>query len=179
MQLSQETIEAPSISDNRGSLNHEAQINEFLIFRLGEENYAMDILCVQEIRSYADVTRIANAPAFIKGVVNLRGIIVPIFDLRIKFELEVVNYDSQTVVIVVNIGRRVVGVVVDAVKDVLPLDRSLIRPVPELSAAAESDFITGFGSVSDGSEESMVIIVDMARLVESVDSAFSLSESVE
>src|SRR3982750_247340 len=92
---------------------------EFLTFRLGAEEYGIDILRVQEIRSYEAPTRIANAPAFVKGVVNLRGVIVPIVDMRIKFNLTPVNYDSFTVVIVLNIAGRVVGMVVDAVSDVI------------------------------------------------------------
>ncbi len=94
---------------------------EYLTFRLGKEEYGIDILKVQEIRSYDAVTAIANAPEFIKGVVNLRGTIVPIVDLRIKFNVGDAHYDAFTVVIILNIARRVVGVVVDSVSDVLTL----------------------------------------------------------
>ena len=106
-------------------------LREFLAFKLGAEEYGIDILRVQEIRSYEEPTRIANAPGFIKGVVNLRGVIVPIVDMRIKFNLESVNYDSFTVVIVLNIAGRVVGMVVDAVSDVITLTPEQLRPVPE------------------------------------------------
>ncbi|MEQ6600667.1 chemotaxis protein CheW, partial [Pseudomonas aeruginosa] len=92
---------------------------EYLTFTLGREEYAIDILRVQEIRGYDQVTAIANAPPFIKGVINLRGAIVPIVDLRIKFHLAEVTYDPFTVVIILNIGRRIVGVVVDSVSDVI------------------------------------------------------------
>src|SRR5665811_927750 len=86
-------------------------IREFLAFKLGAEEYGMDILRVQEIRSYEVPTHMANTPAYIKGVVNLRGVIVPIIDMRIKFNLKQVTYDTFTVVIVLNIGQQVVGMV--------------------------------------------------------------------
>ena len=101
---------------------------EFLIFTLGNEEYGIDILKVQEIRGYDQVTRIANTPAFIKGVTNLRGVIVPIIDLRVKFSQQSVSYDENTVVIVLNFGQRVVGIVVDGVSDVLSLTAEQIRP---------------------------------------------------
>lgn len=103
---------------------------EFLIFTLGNEEYGIDILKVQEIRGYDQVTRIANTPAFIKGVTNLRGVIVPIIDLRVKFSQQSVSYDENTVVIVLNFGQRVVGIVVDGVSDVLSLTAEQIRPAP-------------------------------------------------
>ena len=109
----------------------EAGSQEFLVFSLGDEEYAIDILKVQEIRGYENVTRIANAPDFIKGVTNLRGVIVPIVDLRIKFRLERADYDDQTVVIVVNIADRVVGIVVDRVSDVMTLTAEQRKPAPE------------------------------------------------
>jgi purine-binding chemotaxis protein CheW len=142
---------------------------EFLIFNLGAEEYGIDILHVQEIRSYDAPTRIANAPAFIKGVINLRGVITPILDLRIKFNLQSVKYDELTVVIVVNVGKRVVGVVVDSASDVLALDSGQISPVPQLSAAADVGFITGIGSAPGDAHERMLILVDIDNLISSVD----------
>jgi purine-binding chemotaxis protein CheW len=142
---------------------------EFLIFNLGAEEYGIDILHVQEIRSYDCPTSIANAPAFIKGVINLRGVITPILDLRIKFNLRSVKYDELTVVIVVNVGKRIVGVVVDSVSDVLALDAAQIRPVPELSAEADVGFITGIGSAPDDSRERMLILVDIETLISSTE----------
>ena len=106
-------------------------IQEFLSFKLASEEYGIDILRVQEIRSYEAPTRIANAPAFVKGVINLRGVIVPIIDMRLKFNLGEVNYDGFTVVIVLNIGRQVVGIVVDSVSDVITLTPEQLRPVPD------------------------------------------------
>src|SRR3954470_18752557 len=103
---------------------------EYLTFTLGSEEYGVDILKVQEIRGYEKPTAIANAPAFIKGVVNLRGTIVPIVDMRIKFELGDVRYDQFTVVIILNVGGRIVGMVVDGVSDVIGLTPEQMRPAP-------------------------------------------------
>src|SRR5687768_15493468 len=113
----------------------DSQASEFLTFRLGAESYGIEILKVQEIRGYETPTSIANAPAFIKGVINLRGVIVPILDLRIKFKLGQVSYDEFTVAIILNIAGRVVGVVVDAVSDVLTLSSEAIRPTRAFASA--------------------------------------------
>ncbi len=139
---------------------------EYLTFRLGAEEYGIDILKVQEIRSYEPPTRIANAPEFIKGVVNLRGVIVPIVDLRLKLSCPTADYNDFTVVIVLNVRNRVVGAVVDSVSDVLALNRDVIRPAPELSSAAvDTSFITGIGAVSDR----MLILMDIEGLMSSAD----------
>ena len=139
---------------------------EYLTFRLGEEEYGIDILKVQEIRSYEAPTRIANAPDFIKGVVNLRGVIVPIVDLRLKLRCPSAEYNSFTVVIVLNVKNRVVGAVVDSVSDVLELNREAIRPAPELSSATvDTSFITGIGAVG----ERMLILMDIEGLMSSAD----------
>ena len=139
---------------------------EYLTFRLGAEEYGIDILKVQEIRSYEAPTRIANAPDFIKGVINLRGVIVPIVDLRLRLGCPTAEYNGFTVVIVLNVRHRVVGAVVDSVSDVLALSRDVIRPAPELSAAAvDTRFITGIGAVSDR----MLILMDIEGLMSSAD----------
>ncbi|WP_447919382.1 chemotaxis protein CheW [Achromobacter aegrifaciens] len=139
--------------------------SEFLVFTLGDEEYGIDILKVQEIRGYdADtVTRIANVPSFIKGVTNLRGIIVPIVDLRIKFNLGRVDYNEQTVVIILNLDRRVVGIVVDGVSDVLMLNSSQIRPAPEFGATLSTEYLTGLGTM----DERMLILVDIEKMMTS------------
>ena len=136
---------------------------EFLTFTLGAEEYGMDILKVQEIRGYDSVTAIANTPAFIKGVINLRGIIVPIVDMRIKFNLGEPSYDQFTVVIILNIAGRVVGMVVDSVSDVTTLSPSQIRPAPEMGAAFNTDYLIGLGTL----DERMLILVDIDRLMSS------------
>ena len=140
-------------------------LREFLAFKLGAEEYGIDILRVQEIRSYEEPTRIANAPPFIKGVVNLRGVIVPIVDMRLKFNLDTVNYDSFTVVIVLNIGNRVMGMVVDAVSDVITLTPEQLRPVPEFNSAIESDHLLAIGAI----EQRMLILVDIEKLMTSAE----------
>lgn len=145
---------------------------EFLIFTLGNEEYGIDILKVQEIRGYDQVTRIANTPAFIKGVTNLRGVIVPIIDLRVKFAQQDVSYDENTVVIVLNFGQRVVGIVVDGVSDVLSLTTEQIRPAPEFAVTLATEYLTGLGSLG----ERMLILVDIEKLLSSEE--MSLVDSV-
>jgi len=138
---------------------------EFLTFRLGAEEYGIDILRVQEIRSYVPPTRIANAPAFIKGVVNLRGVIVPIVDLRLKLSCDSAEYNAFTVVIVLNVRGRVVGAVVDSVSDVLELSAEQVKPAPGMNAVVDVSFITGIGSVNDR----MLILMDIEALMSSAD----------
>jgi len=145
---------------------------EFLIFTLGNEEYGIDILKVQEIRGYDQVTRIANTPAFIKGVTNLRGVIVPIIDLRVKFAQQDVSYDENTVVIVLNFGLRVVGIVVDGVSDVVSLTTEQIRPAPEFAVTLATEYLTGLGSLGDR----MLILVDIEKLLSSEE--MSLVDSV-
>ncbi len=145
--------------------------HEYLTFRLDTEEYGIDILKVQEIRGYDTVTKIAGAPAFIKGVINLRGVIVPIIDLRIKFALGEVRYDAFTVAIILNLGGRVVGAVVDSVSDVLELAPAQIKPVPEFRSMMDGNYITGLGSVGSGDEARMLILLDIDQLMSSADIA--------
>ncbi|KMW46719.1 chemotaxis protein CheW [Ralstonia insidiosa] len=149
------------------AIGEETGGEEYLAFTLGREEYGIDILKVQEIRGYETVTRIANAPDFIKGVINLRGIIVPIVDLRIKFQLDRVEYNQYTVVIILNLKDRVVGIVVDGVSDVLTLQSQQIKPAPEFSGALDTEYIRGLGSI----DERMLILVDIERLLMSADMA--------
>ena len=138
-------------------------VSEYLTFMLGEETYGIDILKVQEIRGYDVVTRIANAPEFMKGVTNLRGVIVPIFDMRIKFGLGEPTYHEFTVVIIMNVLNRVIGMVVDSVSDVVTLTAEQIRPAPEMGAALDTHYITGLGA----HEGQLLILVDIERLMSS------------
>jgi len=140
-------------------------IREFLAFKLANEEYGIDILRVQEIRSFERPTRMANAPACILGVVNLRGVIVPIADMRIKFNLSQISYDTFTVVIVLNIGKQVVGMVVDGVSDVISLTPDQLRPVPDFSSAIASDHVMAIGSL----ENRMLILLDIEKLMSSAD----------
>jgi len=145
--------------------------NEYLTFRLDTEEYGIDILKVQEIRGYDTVTKIAGAPAFIKGVINLRGVIVPIVDLRMKFNLGEAKYDAFTVAIILNLAGRVVGAVVDSVSDVLELDPAQIKAVPDFRSLMDSDYITGLGSVGSGDEARMLILLDIDKLMSGEDIA--------
>ncbi|MDO9596775.1 MAG: chemotaxis protein CheW [Azoarcus sp.] len=138
---------------------------EYLSFTLADEEYALDILTVQEIRGYDPVTRIVSAPPFIKGVVNLRGAIVPIVDMRIKLNLDTVEYNAFTVVIILAIKGRLVGIVVDSVSDVIALAPEQIRPAPDLGSAIDLRYITGLATLDDR----MVILLDIARLMTSTE----------
>jgi purine-binding chemotaxis protein CheW len=140
-------------------------VDEFLAFTLGGEEYGINILRVQEIRGYEPVTRIANAPNFIKGVVNLRGTIVPIVDMRIKLGLGAPTYDPLTVVIILNLAGRVVGMVVDSVSDVTTLTAEQLKPAPDISTSFDSDFLIGLGTLGDR----MLILVDIDRLMSSAE----------
>ncbi|MCX7141213.1 MAG: chemotaxis protein CheW [Proteobacteria bacterium] len=145
------------------------QANEFLTFTLGREEYGVEILKVQEIRSYEAPTTIANAPAFLKGVVNLRGVIVPVIDMRIKFGLAKAEYDQFTVVIILNVAHRVVGMVVDSVSDVLQLSGEQVREAPQFGASMDAEYIIGLGTV----DERMLILIDIEKLMTSSDMALT------
>jgi purine-binding chemotaxis protein CheW len=134
---------------------------QFLTLRLGSEEYAIDILRVQEIRSYEEPTRKVNAPAFINGVINLRGVIVPIVDLRMKLNLSKVEYNEFTVVIILNVRGTVLGAVVDSVSDVVTLAPGSIKPAPQFETALDSRFITGLANVGDR----MMIVMNMEALM--------------
>lgn len=138
-------------------------VSEYLTFTLGNEEYGIDILKVQEIRGYDTVTHIANAPEFIKGVINLRGVIVPIVDMRIKFKVGEPSYNEFTVVIIMNVLGRVIGMVVDGVSDVVGLSPEQIKPAPEMGAAMDTNYITGLGTLND----QMLILVDIEKLMSS------------
>ena len=150
--------------------------NEYLTFTLGKEEYGIEILKVQEIRCYEAVTRIANAPEFIKGVVNLRGIIVPIVDMRIKFNLGKAEYNEFTVVIILNVAGRVVGMVVDGVSDVIQLAAEQIRPAPDFSSSTfDTQYITGLGTL----DQRMLILVDIEKLMSGSDMALVEQATVQ
>jgi len=134
---------------------------EYLAFRLAAEEYGVDILKVQEIRCYEKVTRIANTPSFIKGVVNLRGTIVPILDLRIRLALGEPEYNEFTVVIILNLSSRMVGIVVDGVSDVLNIAPEQIRAAPEIGQELDARYITGLGTI----DERMLILMDVEKLI--------------
>ena len=135
--------------------------SEYLTLTLGDEEYAIDILKVQEIREYEAATRLAHAPEFLKGVINLRGTIVPLVDMRIKFNLGRADYTDSTVVIILTIADRVVGIVVDGVSDVVTLSGEQVRPPPEFAGPFETRYIKGIGMV----DARMLILVDIEQLM--------------
>jgi purine-binding chemotaxis protein CheW len=153
--MSTQATNKPDARDASGS--------EYLAFTLGSEEYGIDILKVQEIRGYEAVTRIANAPEFIKGVINLRGIIIPVVDMRIKFQLGTPTYDQFTVVIILNIGGRIMGMVVDSVSDVTTLTPEQVKPAPEMGSAFNGEYLMGLGTI----DERMLILIDIDRLMSS------------
>ena len=157
---------------------------EFLTFIIGSEEYAVEILRVQEIRGWKEPSPLPNVPSFVKGVVDLRGTVVPIIDLRQKFKLKA-SYDDTTVVIVVHVlttqGERIVGLVVDAVSDVHVFDLNNLQPAPDISTSVKNQFVLGLATIEDSPAEQegaqkdslevhnkskgrMVILIDIDKL---------------
>jgi purine-binding chemotaxis protein CheW len=163
--MTQVAHETTSGSHHVDSIGSSGSGQELLTFTLGKEEYGIEILKVQEIRGYEAVTTIPNSPDYIKGVINLRGVIVPIVDLRIKFNLGSAEYNQFTVVIILSVANRVVGVVVDSVSDVLALTNDQLRPPPELGTTMDASYIVGLGALQDR----MLILVDIERLITSRD----------
>jgi purine-binding chemotaxis protein CheW len=163
-------MSAITATENRAIAQTAAR--EVLTLRLGAEEYGIDILRVQEIRSFERPTRIANAPPHLLGVTNLRGVIVPIVDLRVRFCLSA-EFDPGTVTIVLNIGGRTVGIVVDAVSDVLALSPEQIKPAPELGNAIDASHLVGLATVRQGDADRMLILVDIEQLLAGADVGLS------
>ena len=161
--------------ENAGRTTVAAAAGEYLTFRLGSEDYGVGIQKVQEIRSYEPSTRIAGAPDCVKGVVDLRGTIVPIVDLRIKFNQGAAEYNEFTVVIILNVADRVVGMVVDSVSDVIRLSGERIRPVPDFSSTFDTKYIIGIGAL----EERMLILVDIEKLMSGQDMALFEAATIQ
>ncbi len=147
----------------------ESAPREYLAFKLGNEEYGIDILKVQEIREYEPTTKLANVPSFILGLSNLRGAIVPIIDMRIKFNLGEPVYDGLTVTIILNIGERIVGIVVDSVSDVIALVPEQIRAAPSMGTVMDTDKLIGLGAL----ENRMLILVDIEKLMTAPDMGLS------
>lgn len=152
----------------------DAPVGEYLTFTLGSEEYGIEILKVQEIRGYDAVTKIANTPDFIKGVINLRGTIVPIVDLRLRFNLGKIEYNEFTVVIILNLNGRIVGIVVDGVSDVITLQAAQLRAVPDLVSTIDTKYLVGLGTVDDR----MLILVNIESLMNSQEMALIDSATV-
>ncbi len=156
-----EALHASSLFDKSHAGSAHSASGQYLSLRLGNEEYAIDILRVQEIRSYEVPTKMVNSPSFVKGVINLRGVIVPIVDLRLKLNLAKVEYNDFTVVIILNIGGMVVGAVVDGVSDVVTLHAEAIKPAPQFDSALEARFIVGLATLG----ERMLIVMNMDALM--------------
>lgn len=135
--------------------------SQYLTFQLLNEEYGIDILQVQEIKNYSHITPIPNTPKHVKGAMNLRGTVVPIVDLRLKFSMPDSDYDQYTVIIVVTIGERVVGLVVDAVNDVLNVSPDECEPPPRLGGEIDASFITGLAK----SEDRLITLLNIEKLV--------------
>jgi len=153
-------MNAEKYSIDHGS-NSIKNVSEYLTFKLGNEGYGIEILKVQEIRGYDQVTQIANTPDYIKGVINLRGMIVPILDLRIKFKLKNIEYDEFTVVIILQLHSRVVGIVVDGVSDVIELKAEQIRDVPSVVTCIDNKYVVGLATL----DQRMLILINIEQLV--------------
>ena len=165
--MSNATMASESIhEDDSTSLVNGHDANQYLTFVMDDEEYGVDILSVQEIRGWERCTKIPNSPSYLKGVINLRGTIVPIVDLRLKFHLPQVDYTPTTVVIVLKLqfqgGERTVGIVVDAVSDVYNINPEDIHESPDISKKANAQFIRGLASV----DEKMVIILELSELLD-------------
>ncbi|CAM8662781.1 CheW Chemotaxis signal transduction protein [Comamonadaceae bacterium] len=156
-----EALNTSTLFDKSHAGSAQSASGQYLSLRLGNEEYAIDILRVQEIRSYEVPTKMVNSPSFVKGVINLRGVIVPIVDLRLKLNLAKVEYNDFTVVIILNIGGMVVGAVVDGVSDVVTLQAEAIKPAPQFESALEARFIVGLATLG----ERMLIVMNMDALM--------------
>ena len=157
--MSTATIETAEQQEIRAA--YSTDIQQFLTFNLAEEYYGVDILKVQEIKGYTKMTKIPNTPDYFKGVLNLRGTIVPIVDLRMKFGMGVIEPTSFTVVVVVNVRNRIMGFLVDAVSDVLDLNAKDIQPPPELGSSVDITFVAGIGS----SDDHLVTLLNIDRVL--------------
>jgi len=142
---------------------------EYLSFQLGSVEYGIDILKVQEIRGFEKSTRMFNAPPYVLGVLNMRGVIVPILDMRLKFEIPEVVYNSQTVTIVLNVANRVVGMVVDAVQDVVAIQATEVKPAPDFNGAINTQHIIGIATVDQAEKQRMLVLLDIEQLMSSAD----------
>lgn len=160
------------MAENINNDNENNSSQEYLGFLLGNEEYVIDILKVQEIRGYTTPTKIAQSPDFVKGVINLRGNIVPIVDLRIKFDLPEISYTPFTVVIILNVCKKIVGIVVDSVSDVFNINVDEIKPAPEFSGILHDKYLKGLATVN----EKMLIVTDIDALMSSPEMGIVLED---
>lgn len=150
-----------------GGVSDTADCTQYLTFKLHSEEYGVEILKVQEIKGFSQITPVPNTPAFVKGVINLRGTVVPVLDLRARFRMDAADYNQFTVIIVVNVHNRIVGLVVDAVSDVLNFRSSEVEPTPDFGGGVDTSFITGLAKI----EERLVLLLNLESLVTDVETA--------
>ncbi len=150
-------------------INAAQNAGQFLTFLLGEQEFGLEILRVQEIKNYTRVTPIPNMPESIKGVMNLRGTVVPIVDLRAKFKMKPIEYSQFTVIIVVNVGQRIMGLVVDAVSDVLNVGPESIEGPPDLGGSVDTSFLKGLAKSADR----LVTLLDLEQLLDNAETSLA------
>ncbi len=137
------------------------EVDQFVTFTLGDEEYGIEILKVQEIIGYPGFTKIPNMPAFVKGVINLRGSVVPVIDLRLKFGMDEKAYDTYTVILVLEVREKIIGAIVDSVSDVISLKEEEMQPTPDFSSGVSADSIRGMGR----KDEKLIILLDIDRVL--------------
>lgn len=153
-------------------VSHPQESNQFLTFLLDQHEYGLEIFKIQEIRGYAPVTPIPNLPAHVRGVMNLRGTVLPVVDLRIRFRLPAVEYGKFTVIVIAMVGEKMVGLLVDAVSDVLHVEQNAMRPAPDFGNAVDTQFISGVFQ----SREQLAVALNLEKLLSDVE--LSVPEAV-
>lgn len=160
------TVEASQAVEQTSDGKEAAELVQYLTFMMADEEYGIEILSVQEIRGWEPMTVIPNQPDYVKGVINLRGTVVPVIDLRLRFGLEKIDYSDLTVVVIVKVrigdGEKIMGVVVDAVSDVYNLDKDVATKAPDLGDVENKPFIEGLINV----DEKMVVLLDLEKILD-------------
>ena len=135
---------------------------QLVSFNIGTEEFGVDILKVQEINRMVEITKVPQAPTYVEGVINLRGKVIPIVDLRMRFNLELKEHDKNTRIVVVDIGGNIMGMIVDSVSEVLRLPASTIEPPPEIVTGVNSEYIKGVAKL----EDRLLIFLDLSRVID-------------
>ncbi len=151
----------------------EGEMQQFLTFTLGDEEYGVDIMKVREVKGWTDTTRLPNAPKYVRGVLNLRGMILPIIDLRTRFSGTLTDATSKHVIVIIAVSDRIVGVLADSVSDIITVGSNQIKSAPEMDSGVDTKFIDGLIAL----EERMVVLLDMEKLVHTDAEAFSTSHA--
>lgn len=138
------------------------ELLQLVSFKIGSEEFGVDILKVQEINRMVEITKVPQAPDYVEGVINLRGKVIPIIDLRKRFDLEIKEYDKNTRIVVVDITGNIMGMVVDSVSEVLRLPQSTIEPPPEIVTGINSDYIKGVAKL----EDRLLIFLDLSKVID-------------